>query len=143
MTALSITAAQVLHVSGPTKEVVFGATITQGQPLYFDTATGKWKLAQDDGSAAENGADGYGLALSAGADGQKGIIALPGSKVTLGAGAAPAAGVVYAPGDTAGALVPLSDQAQPDKVLPMCLGVGTNAVKILTDAYDAGAVLAA
>jgi len=141
MTALAITAAQVLHVSGPTREVVFGATVTQGQPVYFDAATGKHKLMQDDGSAAEAGADGYGIALCAGSDGQKGLIALPGAKVNLGAGAAAAAGVVYCPGDTAGALVPIADCATGDKVLPMLIGCGSNIVKILTDAYDAGSVV--
>lgn len=142
MSALSITAAQVLLAAGPTKEVTFGATITQGQGLYFDSTTGKWKLAQADGTAAEAGADGYGVALSAGSDGQRGIIALPGAKVTLGAGATPAAGTVYAIGAGAGGLNPMADMASTNKVTPIALGVGSNAVKILNGAYDAGAVLA-
>jgi hypothetical protein len=142
MSALSITAAQVLLVSGPTKEVTLGATVTQGQVVYFDDASGKWKLAQCDGTAAEAGASGYGLALSAGADGQKGVIALPGAKVTLGAGAAPAAGTVYAIGSGAGGINPVADLASTNKVTALGVGVGSNAIRMLGESYDAGAVLA-
>lgn len=142
MSALTLTAAQVLLVSGPTKEVVFGATITQGQGVYFDAATGKWKLAQCDGTPAEAGADGYGIALSAGSDGQRGVVALPGAKVTLGAGAAPAAGTVYAIGATAGAINPVADLASTNKVTVLGVGIGGNAVKMLGESYDSGAVLA-
>lgn len=142
MSALTITAAQVLLVSGPTREVTFGATITHGQVLYFDAATGKWKLAQCDGTAAEAGADGYGVALTGGSDGQKGIVALPGAKVTLGAGAAPAAGELYCIGATAGAINPKSDVVtSTNKVTALALGIGSNAVKILAEGYDAGAVV--
>lgn len=141
MAALTITAAQVLLVSGPTKEVTFGATITQGQGVYFDSAAGKWKLAQCDGTAAEAGADGYGIALSAGSDGQRGVVALPGAKVNLGAVAAAVASEVYCFGATAGALNPKADVITVgNRVTPLALGVGNNAVKILVDAYDAGAV---
>lgn len=140
MTALAITAAQVLLVSGPSRQVTFGATVTQGQGLYYDTASGSWKLAQCDGTAAEAGADGYGIALSAGSAGQKGVIAEPGAKVTLGAGAAPAAAEVYCFGATAGALAPLSDMASTNKVTPLCYGVGSNAVQIVASAYNAGSV---
>lgn len=142
MAALSITAAQVLLVSGPTKEVVWGATVTAGQSVYNDASAGKWKLAQGDGTAAEAGQDGYGIALGGGGDGQRGVVALPGAKVTLGAGAAPAAGVVYFAGDTAGSLVPAADVGSTDKALPLCIGTGSNAVKILEGAYDAGSVVA-
>lgn len=141
MSALSITAAQVLLVSGPTVTGIFGATITQGQAVYF-ASDGKWKLAQSDGTAAEAGADGYGIALSGGGDGQQGVVALPGAKVTLGAGAAPAAGTVYAIGTGAGGINPVADLGSTNKVTPLALGVGSNAVKILSGAYDSGAVLA-
>lgn len=143
MAALSITAAQVLLVSGPTREGTFGATITQGQAVYF-ASDGKWKLAQCDGTTAEAGADGYGIALSAGSDGQKGIVALPGAKVTLGAGAAPAAGEVYCIGATAGAINPKSDVVTAgNRVTLLALGIGSNAVKIPAEGYDSGAVVPA
>ena len=143
MAALSITAAQVLLVSGPTKEVTFGATITQGQGVYF-ASDGKWKLAQCDGQAVEAGEGGYGIALSGGSDGQKGVVALPGAKVNLGAAAAAAAGELYCVGGAAGAINPKSDVVTSgNRVTPLALGVGNNAVKILAEAYDSGAVVPA
>jgi len=143
MAALTITASQVLPtLNDPVEHGIAGAAITPGKPVYYDTSTGKWKLAQADGTAAEAGADGYGIALSqAAADGQPITVALPGHRVTLGAGAAPAAGVVYYFGDTAGTLVPVADVGSADKILPLCIGIGSNKVKILAGAYDAGSVL--
>lgn len=144
MSALSITAAQVLLVSGSTREVVFGATITQGAAVYFDSATGKWKLAQCDGTAAEAGADGYGIALTGGSDGQKGIVALSGAKVNLGAAAAAAAGEIYCIGGTAGAINPKSDVVTTtNKVTALAMGIGSNVVKILGEGYDSGSVVPA
>lgn len=141
MTALSITASQVLLVSGPRQSVVFGAAVTAGQPVYLDAAAGSWKPAQCDGSAAEAGADGYAIALCSAAAGQRGDIALPGAKVNLGAAAAAAAGTTYAIGATAGALNPVDDMVSTNKVTPIAQGVGSNQVKILAGAYDAGSVV--
>lgn len=144
MTALAITAAQVLPVAGltQTQQGVAGEAITQGQSVYYDDATGKWKKAQCDGTAAEVGSAGYGIALSAaGDDGQPLVVALPGSTIVLGAGAAPSAGVVYYVGAAYGAINPVGDLSSSNKILPLCIGVGSGKVKILTGAYDAGAVL--
>lgn len=142
MSALTITASQVLPASGPTVVGVIGATLTAGSAVYFDTTTGKWRAGQCDGSAAEAGKDGYGMLLaSAAADGQKCAIALPGAVVTLGAGAAPAAGTVYAFAAAAGSLAPMADMATTNRVTPFCLGVGSNKVRLLSGAYDAGAVV--
>ena len=58
------------------------------------------------------------------------VVALAGHRVTLGAGAAPAAGVVYYLGDGAGDIVPVADIGTADKVLPLCLGIGSNKVKM-------------
>jgi hypothetical protein len=144
MAALSITTTQVLPtVNDPTVAGIAGEAITVGQAVYYDAATGKWLKAQCDGTAAEAGADGYGIALSsAPAANQPLVVALPGHRVTLGAGAAPLAGVVYYIGATAGAINPVGDLASTNKVLPLCIGIGSNKVLILTGAYNAGAVLA-
>jgi hypothetical protein len=142
MAALTVTAAQVLP-STPlaTQDGIAGEAITQGQSVYFDTSTGKWKMAQCDGTAAEAGQDGYGIALTAaGAAGQPIVVALPGSVITLGAGAAPAAGTLYYVGATFGSLVPSADLASTNKVLPIALGLTTNRLRILAGAYDAGAI---
>lgn len=142
MAALTITAAQVLPGTHcPTEAGIAGAAITQGQAVYY-SAGGKWLPAQGDGTAIEAGSLGYGIALNAaGADGQPVVVAKPGGAVTLGAGAAPAAGVVYYIGDTAGGLHPVADIGSGDKVVPLCIGIGSNAVQILDKAYNAGAVL--
>lgn len=142
MTALSITAAQVLPAANsPTAQGIAGEAVTQGQAVYL-SAGGKWLKAQCDGTAVEAGSEGYGIALNAaGADGQPLTVSLPGATVTLGAGAAPSAGVVYYVGATAGALNPVADLSSSNKILPICIGVGSNKVKILGGAYDAGAVL--
>ena len=143
MAALSITAAQVLPTaSDPVTSGVAGEAVTQGMAVYLSTS-GTWLKAQGDGTAAEAGSEGYGIALNAaGAAGQPLQVALPGHRVTLGAGAAPAAGVTYYIGDTAGGLHPIADIGSGDKVVGLCFGIGSNKVKIYGGAYDAGAVLA-
>ncbi len=141
MTALSITASQVARVSGPTKTGTIGATLTAGSGVYFDTTTGKWKAAQCDGSAAEAGSAGYGILLAGGSDGQECQVAMPGAVVNLGAGAAAAAGTVYAIAAAAGSLTPIADMLTTNKVTPLALGIGSNKVKILDLAYDAGSIV--
>lgn len=143
MTALTITAAQVLPtVNDPVVSGVAGETLTAGQAVYYSAATGKWLKAQCDGTAAEAGADGYGLVLQASAAlDQPVTIALGGHRVTIGAGAAPAAGIIYCPGTTAGSLIPTADLASTNKALALCVGIGSNKVKVLSGAYDAGAVI--
>lgn len=143
MAALTITAAQVLPASGPTVAAIAGAAITPGQSVHFDAASGTWKPAQGDGTAAEAGADGYGIALTqAAAALQPIVVALPGAKVTLGAGAAPAAGIVYFIGDTAGGLHVATDLGSGDKVTAMGVGLTGNKILIFGGTYDAGAVIA-
>lgn len=143
MAALTITKTQVLPTLGhPVKQGTGDAAITPGQSVRFKPSTGKWGLAQCDNDTIDAGEFGYGIALTeCGADGQPLVVALPDHTVTLGAGAAPAAGTVYFLGDTAGGLVPAADLANPDKAVPICFGVGSNKVKILSGAYDAGAVV--
>jgi len=141
MTALAITVTQVLPAGGPVEHGIGGEAITQGQAVYY-AATGKWLKAQCDGTTAEAGENGYGIALSAaGADGQPVTVAKPGATVTLGTAAAPAAGVVYFVGGAPGALNPAGDLVSTNKSVPLCVGVGANKVKILDGAYNAGSVL--
>lgn len=142
MTALTITESQVLYVSGnKLGDQVAGEAFTTGQSVYKNT-DGKWLKAQCDGTALEAGSEGIGLALArSAADGARFTVALPGAIVTLGAGAAPAAGLIYVPGTTAGSLIPTADLASTNKVTPLALGIGTNQVLILGE-YNAGAVIA-
>ena len=143
MTALSITALQVACTSDQvTKDAVAGEAFNEGSEVYYKTSDGRWWKAQCDGSAGEAGADGKGIALfAASAAGSRGSIARKGAKVTLGAGAAPAAGVIYCCGATAGTLVPIADLVSTNKVSPAARGSGANQVLVM-ETYDAGASLA-
>lgn len=104
MATISVTASQVLLISGPTADGIAGATITAGQGLYLDTSTNTWKLAQEDGTLAESGSGGFGIALNGASAGQTLKVALPGAVVNLGAGAAVAVGKVLIVSGTAGSL---------------------------------------
>ncbi|WP_428673703.1 capsid cement protein [Reyranella sp.] len=143
MTALSITATQVLLASGPVEHGIAGAAITQGQSVYL-ASTGKWLPAQCDGTTAEAGENGCGIALSAaGADGQPVTVAKPGAIVTLGAGAAPAAGVVYVIGPGAGSIAPVGDVVtSTNKMTALGVGLTTNRLLLFGGTYHAGAVVA-
>jgi len=142
MAALSVTPAQVAYVSGPTAVgAVAGEAFTAGASVYYDAATQTWKNAQCDGTAPEAGQDGNGIALfTADAAGARGTIALPGAIVTLGAGAAPAAGTVYVMGATAGRLDPVGDMVSTNKVTVAAIGRGSNQIQVLRG-YDAGAIV--
>jgi hypothetical protein len=140
MTALTVTKAQVVYASGPVlPDAYAGEAIDAGDAVYLNDS-GQWLKAQCDGTALEAGANNCGLALAtADALGARFSVALPGATVTLGAGAAPAAGTVYFIGATPGDLIPAGDLSSGNKVTPVALGIGTNKVKVLRD-YDAGSV---
>jgi len=143
MTALSITTAQVLWVSGPIdKDQVAGEAFDAGDAVYR-SASGTWLKAQCDGTSIEAGLYGYGIALgTAEAANQRVSIARPGAVVTLGAGAAPTTGVVYYVGNGAGDFDPVADLGSSDFVVPIALCIGSNNVVILDHAFNAGAELA-
>lgn len=139
MAALSITAANVLLTTGPVTHGVSGAAVTAGQAVYRNDSTGKWLIAQCDGTAAEAGAGGYGIALNTADRADAPLsVARAGAIVALGAGTA---GIVYYIGNTAGGLEVVGDLAAPDKVVPIAIGIGSNSVLVI-EAYNAGAVLA-
>ena len=112
MADLSVTATQVLKGSGAVvANGTAGATITAGQTLYKDsTDSNKLKLAQCDGTAAE--AVCVGIALHASASGQP-VQYQTGGTITIGAGAAPAEGMIYTLSDTAGGIAPHTDADDP------------------------------
>jgi len=105
MAAISITAASVLHSSSATVFIgTAGATITQGQPLYLDTVTSTYKLA----NALTNNPV-AGLATVAASNGQDMVICSRDPNWNLGA--VVTTGNVILVGNTAGTIQPYEDRA--------------------------------
>lgn len=122
MSDISITAANVLQGSNARTEVgVFGATITQGQVVYRDPSTGKYKLADTDSATAAAKVP-YGIALNAGSDGQPAVIQTSG-EITIGATLT--AGTTYYLSPTPGGIAPLADVAVGDDFT--IIGIATSA----------------
>ncbi len=139
MAALTITPANVAYVSGPVAgDQVAGEQFSAGACVYYNATTGKWLKAQCDGTPAEAGQDGLGMALgTSDGNGARVSIALPGAIVTIGTGTA---GVVYCVGATAGAYNPVADIVSTNKLTVAGIGIGTNRLQLARD-YNAGAVL--
>lgn len=110
MAALTITPSQVIQ--GEDAKIAqgrLGATVTAGQPVYFDENTRRYYPA--DANTTLQGADVVGIPLNGGAAGQSVRIQTEGT-ITLGAGAAPVVGTVYVLGAiAAGDIVPAADLA--------------------------------
>lgn len=106
MADIAVTAASVVLSAGVPEEGLAGATITAGQSVYFDATTGKWKLAQRDGTIAEQGyragspGRGLGMALNGASDGQP--LKVAGQNCLVAGGFTVAVGVIYRVSGTAG-----------------------------------------
>ena len=139
MADLTVTAANVFWVSGPTTDGNAGEAVTAGMAVYRRESDGAWLKAQVDGAAAEAGADGSGVALNTADRANAPLrVARHGSIVELGAGLA---GVIYTMADTAGGIRPNADNGTTDKVTPIGIGIGSNRIQVI-EAYNAGSVLA-
>lgn len=126
MADLTITAAQVLPVSGYRSETrVAGATITAGQAVYRDSSQ-TWQLA--DGDAALTAAA-AGIALNGASAGQPCQVQTGGT-ITLGAGAAPVVGETYCASLTAGGIAPDADILTGDFKTILGIGIGSDQVKL-------------
>jgi hypothetical protein len=141
MAALSVTAANVLLVSGvPLADASAGEAFAAGSALYQSSSDGKWYKGKGSGTADQAGAVNTGLALfTADVAGARGDVATADGNciVAIGAGLA---GSVYYLGATAGQLNPFADLVSTNKSTPVCLGIGSNKVKMLR-AYDPGSVI--
>lgn len=145
MTALAITASQVKHISGPVEPAARAAeAITEGMYVTKSSSDGKWYKADCDAAVPDKAGKTKGGIAVGGAAGADALftVALPGSIVTLGAGAAPAAGTPYFIADANGGLAPLADLASGDVATLAAIGVGSNQVQVL-NTYHAGAVVPA
>ncbi len=124
MTALSITAGNVVKVSGATvdKRRNYGATITQGLAVYLDS-NNEWLVATN---ATLVGAACGGIALVSGADGQPGVVQTAGDIII---GATVAIGKVYVLG-TSGGIIPIDDATATGTVFATIIGIGISATTI-------------
>ncbi len=110
MANLSITAAEVLPVTGSTaiQYGIAGAAISAGDVCYFENSSATWKLFDSNDVAANTKTPA--VALSSAAIGQPLGLAT-GGDITIGATAAATTGDVYVASATAGKMAPA---AQPE-----------------------------
>ena len=131
MAALVITAANVIPgADAAMTSVTWGGTITQGMAVYKDVAdAGKYKAARGNAAGTSHAT---GIALSAGANGQPGMIATSGD---INLGATLAVGQVYCVSDAvAGEIVPYADLGTADYVV--VLGIAETASNLILDIND-------
>ncbi len=106
MTDLTVTAASVLSGANATKETgIAGATVTAGQTVYKEAATGQFKLS-DSNSATAEARTPYGIALHASLAGQPLTVQTSG-QITIGATVA--VGTAYLQSETPGGIQPVAD----------------------------------
>ena len=141
MADLSITAANVDYVSGPLAKVRFGATVTRGKVVYYDSADGEWKLQDGNGSTTTpTNVNNCGIAMTDGTDGKMGLIAKNGARINIGATAV--AGVSYSAtstdvgtaNGTAGGICASSALGSGDRNFHLFTGEGTGLVTLAFDA---------
>lgn len=128
MADLTLTAASVVAASSPTTKTkvgLYGATITQGMPVYYDSSDGKWKIA--DSNASVTTAAAVGIALTAGSDGQQGIIQTEGD-ITIGATVA--VGSIYVVSATAGKICPYGDLASGHYTCVLGIAISTTVIRL-------------
>lgn len=128
MAALTITAAEVQKTATTvSKSYRAGATIGAGQVVYIDTDN-EAQLSDADGAAALRAVKG--IAINSASDQQPIEVAIAGD-ITLGATAAPVRGTAYFLGKSAaGALGPFGDLAAGDTSIFVCIGIGSNRVRL-------------
>ena len=136
MADISITAANVKLVSGPTRQLPAGAAITAGQIVYDEAASGKAKLADNDNATAEVRAA-AGMALHAAATDQPLTMAKNGAIVDVGA--VLTAGTDYFLSGTPGSICPRADVTTGDD--PVRIGWAKTTSQLVLDFADMGVTL--
>jgi hypothetical protein len=124
MTAISVTAANVLRVDGSIVHYLAGATITAGMAVYVD-ASGLVQIGTNATSAGSGvGAQNVGIALNNASSGQPVDVLVNG---TVNIGGTAAVGKPYVLG-TAGGIIPVDDIAGTEYVTG--IGIGQTAANI-------------
>jgi hypothetical protein len=136
MADLTITAANVKLISGPTEQLTAGATLTAGQAAYKEAATGDAKLSDNDSATAEVRAV-LGLSLHAALTDQPVTIAKNGAIVDLGA--ILTAGTDYFLSGTPGGICPRADVTTGDD--PVRIGMALTTSRLQLDINDPAVTL--
>lgn len=137
MADLTITATSVVKGTGAsTRAGTAGATITAGQPVYLDSTTDTYKLADCDSATAAVRSP-AGIALNGAASGQP-VTVLDGGPITIGATVA--ASVPYFLSPTAGGICPLADILAGDYAVFLGFGISTTQIDVTI--VEAGVALA-
>lgn len=136
MVDLTITAANVVATGSANKETgTAGATITAGQTVYKEAATGQFKLA-DSNSATVEARTPYGVALHASLAGQPLTVILSGD---YNPGSAVVAGTAYMQSETPGGIQPYADLTAGELVTQ--LGFATTTANINVSIKSSGVVI--
>lgn len=130
MADLSITPANVLPGEGAIIEYGFaGASITQGQYLYLDTADQRYKLADADaGSPGSIARTPTHVAMSSVAADQPMAVCRRGR---INPGATVVVGGIYVMSGTAGAICPVADLAAGDTVTIIGIGITASSLQLV------------
>lgn len=126
MADLSITAASV--IAGTDATVLTGTAgevITAGQSVYYNSTTSKWLKAQSDGTTAEAGNAGLGIALTGSSTNQSINLAITG---TITIGATVVAATQYIISSTAGGICPIADLPSSNYLGLLCYANSTQTV---------------
>lgn len=136
MADLTITATNVVAVSGTTAKKICGATaVTQGQVVFEDTSdSNKVKISDANNTSL---AQVNGVCLTSSAPGQPAVYLANGG--VLGGLAGVTAGTTYCLSATAGNICPQADLTTNDRVIRLGYGLTTATIKL--DIADTGVVL--
>lgn len=110
-----------------------GASITAGQAVYLDSATGRYLLSDNDGTGTKQ-VDG--IALNGAATGQP-LAVQRGGDITIGATLTP--GTAYYLSATVGGICPVADVAVGDDVI--LIGLAKSATNLSLRITDTGVTL--
>jgi hypothetical protein len=131
---LTITAANVLLVSGNKTGGTAGAALTIGLPVYLDT-NNLWQIA-DSNAAGKDAATGITLSQAAAANQPVTVLADSSGSAVLGFGAILTAGETYIVSATAGGIAPITDAATGWKVCILGIALTTSNLKLIFFAGD-------
>lgn len=139
MADISITAASVIASSAAVilRGYNYGATVTTGQAVYFDTSTSTWKLIDSNAAATGNElATTKGIALNSGASGQPADVAIKDTDFTPG-GTLTNGTAVYS-STTAGGV---THDIPTTGAYPTVLGIAKSTSKMNLNPTSSGAVI--